>query len=273
VVVQGDRQIRLSAIRDLSEHKRYEREQQRLISELRARNEEMEQFVYTVSHDLKSPLVTIKGFVGAIGAALDADRTEHVRSDLARIGRAADRMTELLGDLLELSRAGRAAARATTVPLEEVARSAVELVQGAADARGVTIAIGELPAVAGDRGRLQQVLQNLLENAIKYLGDQPQPRVEIGAREGGETPGRAVVFVRDNGKGIAPEHRERVFGLFEKLDPRSEGTGVGLALVQRIVASHGGKVWLESEGLGRGCTFVVELPLGLPVALESAVPP
>ena len=118
-----------------------------------------------------------------------------------------------------------------------------------------------LPVVVADRVRLVQVLQNLVENAIKYMGDQPEPVVEIGTRP---DPSRYVCFVRDNGIGIKPAHAERIFGLFEKLDPKSEGTGVGLALVKKIIETVGGRIWVESTP-GEGATFRFTWPAGATV--------
>lgn len=259
MVELGDRRIRFSSVRDLTDQKRIEHQLEHLVGELRARNAEMEQFVRTVSHDLKSPVVTIKGFVGAIETDVAMERFASIGKDLGRIKGAADRMAELLDDLLELSRVGRVGATPSRVDLGAVVHAAAELVAGRLAARPVELVIAsQLPVVEGDRGRMIQVFQNLLENAIKYMGDQALPRIEVGQRV---APGRAIVFVHDNGKGLAREHGERVFGLFEKLDPKSEGTGVGLALVRRIIEFHGGKVWVESEGLGKGSTFVVDIPL------------
>ena len=124
--------------------------------------------------------------------------------------------------------------------------------------RGVEVHIApEMPVVHVDRGRLLEVLQNLVDNAVKYMGQQPAPRVEIGAAVNDEA---VVCSVRDNGIGIAPRHHEKIFGLFEQLDPQEEGTGIGLALVRRIVEVHGGRIWVESEGEGHGSTFLFTLP-------------
>ncbi len=114
-----------------------------------------------------------------------------------------------------------------------------------------------LPAVYGDKPRLVEVLQNILDNASKYMGDQANPQIEIGY--GGDENGKSIFYIKDNGIGIAPEYHERVFGLFNKLDAKSDGTGVGLALVKRIIEIHGGRIWVESEA-GHGSTFFFTLP-------------
>jgi signal transduction histidine kinase len=227
-------------------------------ADLAAKNAELERFTYTVSHDLKSPLVTIRGFAGLAGTDLAAGNSARVRLDLGRIVAAADKMHRLLDDLLELSRVGRVVHPPEDVPLADLAREAVELVKGRIESRGVAVDISpDLPVVRADRHRLLEVLQNLLENAVKFAGERPAPRVEIATRQDGD---ETVFFVRDNGRGIEPRFLERVFGLFEKLDPAAEGTGVGLALVRRIVEAHGGRAWAESDGPGRGATFCFTLP-------------
>jgi signal transduction histidine kinase len=160
--------------------------------------------------------------------------------------------------LLELSRIGRLMNDPSDHPFHELAREALELVHGRLTQRGITVHIEpDLPAVYGDRPRLVEALQNLLDNAAKFMGEQEHPCIWIGQK--GEEHGKLVFYLRDNGVGIAPEHQERVFGLFNKLDPRSEGTGVGLALVRRIIEVHGGRIWIESEP-GRGTTFLLTLP-------------
>jgi signal transduction histidine kinase len=145
------------------------------------------------------------------------------------------------------------------VPTAELVQEALRLVQGRR-ATAVRVEVAEsLPVVFGDRARLVQVFQHLLDNAMKFAAEAAEPLVTVGARPAIE--GMAVVAVRDNGIGIEPRHRDRVFDLFEKLDPRAEGSGVGLSLVKRVVESHGGRVWLESEGRGAGTTACVTLPL------------
>jgi signal transduction histidine kinase len=169
-------------------------------------------------------------------------------------------MNRLLNELLELSRIGRMMNPPQSVPMEALVREAVENVRGQLEAGKIQVIIQPgLPAVFGDRQRLAEVVQNLVHNAAKFMGDQPHPSIEIGQR--GEEEGKPVFFVKDNGIGIAPEFHERIFGLFNKLEPRSEGTGIGLAIVRRIVEVHGGRIWVESE-VGKGAVFFFSLPVG-----------
>jgi signal transduction histidine kinase len=250
----ASRAIRDSLARARASETRY----RELVTELEAKNAELESFTYTVSHDLKSPLFTLRGFLGHMERDLEAGNLERLKADIARIADAADKMRRLLDDLLELSRVGRFVTPPQDIRFDVIAREAVELVRGGLETRGVAVKIASgLPVVRGDRSRLVQAVQNLVDNAAKFMGEQRQPLIEIGLREGGELP---VFFVRDNGVGIAPRHQERVFRLFDKLDASSEGTGVGLALVRRIVELHGGRVWVESPGVGGGATFCFTLP-------------
>jgi signal transduction histidine kinase len=169
-------------------------------------------------------------------------------------------MQRLLDHLVELSRAGRSAAPPAPVSLETLVREAVRLVEGQRVENHVVIHVEDgLPVVLGDHARLLQVFQNLLDNAVKFAADAEEPTVSVEPA-GGEA-GTAAVVVRDNGRGLDPLHRERVFGLFEKLDPRAEGMGVGLAVVKRIVETHGGRVSLESRGPGFGAEVRVSLPV------------
>lgn len=250
---------RLVIGRDVTERRRSEAEREALIRALEAKNAELERFTYTASHDLRSPLVTIGSYLSHVEEAAGRGDLEGLRDDVERIRRAAVKMDRLLKDLLELSRIGHVLGPSERVSVEELAEEARDLVSGRLAGRGVEVAIlPGLPAVQGDRLRLLEVFQNLLDNAAKFMGDQKQPRVEVGSRRDGE---EVVIFVRDNGIGIDAQHRERVFGLFDKLDPKGEGTGVGLALVKRIVELHGGRIWVESPGRLLGSTFCLTLPL------------
>lgn len=236
-------------------------ERQRLIEELEGKNAELERFTYTVSHDLRSPLVTIRGFLGYLEKDASTGNMESFRKDMLRIINATNRMDSLLKDLLELSRVGRQINPPETVLFGDLVKEALEIVHGRLDARGVTLQTQpNLPLVNVDKPRLIEVLQNLIDNAAKYMGDQKDPLIEIGT-SGFDSSGKHIFFVRDNGIGIAPEYHQRIFGLFDKLNPASEGTGIGLALVKRIIEFHGGKIWIQSE-IGKGSTFSFTLPHG-----------
>ena len=225
--------------------------------ELQDKNTELERFTYTVSHDLKSPLITIKGFAGALLHDVVAGRYQRLESDLRRIADAADKMGGLLGNLLELSRIGRIMNPPSDVNLAELTQEVVGLLAGSITEHKVEVVIQPgLPTVYGDQRRLAQVLQNLIENAVKFMGNQPNPRIEIGTRKDLE---EQVIYVQDNGIGVDPHYHETVFGLFNKLDTGTQGTGIGLALVRRIVEIHGGRVWVESQGKGFGTTFCFTL--------------
>jgi PAS domain S-box-containing protein len=246
-------------VEDVTDREAASAERERLLGELSAKNAELERFVYTVSHDLKAPLVTIVGFLGYLEENRKTGDVDAFHRDMERIYRATFKMQDLLQDLLDLSRIGRMMNEPTDVPFDDLVTEAVELTQGRLHERGVQVNIQQdMPHVYGDAKRLLELVQNLIDNAAKYMGSQPQPRIEIGCT--GRQDGMSVFFVRDNGMGIAREHHEQIFGLFNKLDSNVEGTGVGLALVKRIVEFHGGKIWVESE-IGIGSTFYFTLPL------------
>ena len=175
-------------------------------------------------------------------------------------------MRQLLDELIELSRIGRLANPSEAVPVAELVDEAAEL----AIEQGVGVTVGaELPVAYGDPIRLREVFHNLLENALRFMGEQPAPRVEIGARKEDR---HVLCWVADNGIGIEPRYHDKIFGLFERLDARVEGTGIGLALVRRIVEHHGGRIWVESEGRGQGSTFYFTLPAAPPSVADDADP-
>lgn len=210
-----------------------------------------------MSHDLKAPLVTIKGFLGLLNQDIEARDFARVSADMDQINAAADTMGSLLEDLLELSRIGRIMNEPESCDLAQLARQASQVLTSRVDALDVEVDIDPMPAVLGDKTRLLEVFQNLIENALKFMGDQPRPRVQIGAIE---QDGMIRCHVRDNGIGIETQFLQQVFGLFERLSANVSGTGIGLALVKRIVEVHGGDVWVESDGPGQGATFYFTLP-------------
>ena len=273
----GGRWVALVTLYDVTEHRRLEEEKlrreehERYLAELEARkaevearNAELERFVYVVSHDLKAPLVTICGFVGLMEKDALAGDLKRVRVDIERIHAASGKMLTFLDELLELSRSGQVIESPQEVVLAEVARETVQMMAGELSERDIAVHVADdLPVAQGDRRRILEIFQNLLDNAVKYLGDQEAPCLELGWRRQAEP----VYFVRDNGIGLAPSEHLRIFDLFdrgseERLGQKVEGAGVGLAVVKRIVEVHGGKIWVESDGEGQGSTFCFTLPSG-----------
>ena len=221
--------------------------------ELQQKNAELERFTYTVSHDLKSPIITIKGFTGSLEKDLANGKYERMTGDLKRVSDAADKMNDLLRDLLELSTIGRIIKEPEAVDMNLLVTDVLAQLAGPLKHRNLTVAVQPgLPAVLCDKRRMAEVLQNLFENAINYMGEQAEPLIQFGMRE---EAGENIFFVQDNGIGIDEKYHRVIFDLFNKLDAESSGTGIGLALVKRIIEVHDGKVWVESEGEGKGSRF------------------
>jgi PAS domain S-box-containing protein len=261
VYATGQTSVIQCNIRDITDRKILERQREALIRELEQKNAELERFTYTVSHDLKSPLITIKGFAGLLEGDVDSSNQLQLKKDILRITEAADIMQGMLTDLLELSRIGRIAKSPEKTGFGTITREAVDLLAGPLAERNVRIVIApDLPVVNVDRARIRDVMINLIENAVKFMGDQQKPEIRIGVDMTGKMP---VFFVQDNGIGINPRYLDRIFNLFERLDTATHGTGIGLTIARRIIEVHGGKIWAESEGVGKGTTFRFTLP-GVP---------
>jgi GAF domain-containing protein len=241
------------------ENARLYAESQRARADLQGKNAELDTFVYSVSHDLKAPLVTIQGMAGLLLEEYRAHLPEAAARYLGRIQANAQQMEQLILDLLALSRIGREARAATAVSLAEVVDDVVADLAGPIRARAVQLVRGELPTIWGIRTQVEQVMGNLVGNAVKYLGDTSEGRVEVGAVDRGAF---VECSVRDNGIGIDPAYHDRIFEVFQRLkDVEAEGTGVGLAIVKRIVQASGGRIWVESAK-GQGATFHFTWPKG-----------
>ena len=230
-------------------------ERQRLIGELEANNAELERYAFTVSHDLKSPLVTMQGFVRHLRADLDAGAHEAVSEDLAEIEVATKTMATMLEDLLELSKQGVVANATQPLRLRELIEQATTLLPN--DATVVVDLPASVPATPGDRSRLAIVVRNILENSQKFArSDQPLViKISCECRDGD-----VIYKFQDNGIGIAQAHVARVFDLFERLETDTTGSGVGLSIVKRIVEAHRGRVWIESAGHNLGTSVLIRLP-------------
>ena len=220
-------------------------------------NAELEAFSYSVSHDLRAPLRSIEGFSQALVEDYDAALDEQGRDYLQRVRNGAARMSELIDDLLALSRVSRSTMNREPVDLSALVTGVAQTLQERAPQRPVSIEIAPGLLAEGDARLLQIALENLLGNAWKFTRQQPQPRIEFGAMA---QNGATVYFVRDNGAGFDMAHAGKLFGAFERLhaDTDFEGTGIGLATVRRVIQRHGGKVWAEGEP-GLGATFYFTL--------------
>ena len=227
-----------------------------LLIELQNKNNELESFTYTVSHDLKAPLITIGGFVGYLEKDILNGNTAKAQKDIQRVMDAVIKMQRLLNELLELSRIGRFVNKPENANIGDIAREASRLLHEQVTSNKVKVIIEkDLPSMEVDRHRLVEVYQNLIDNAIKFMGNRSNPEVKVGSFQ---QENEQIFFVKDNGIGIDPLYHERIFGLFNKLDAGTDGTGIGLALVKRIIEFHGGRVWVESES-GKGTTFCFTL--------------
>lgn len=242
-------------IRDITERKQAEEQQTRLMQELESANDELKNFAYVVSHDLKAPLRAIGSLADWISTdyadRFDAEGKEHMQLLISRV----HRMDGLINGILQYSRVGRLKEESAPVDLDQLVHEVIDLL---APPENITVIIETpLPIIAGERTRLQQVFQNLLSNAIKYM-DKPQGEIRVGCSPDKE---EWKFSVSDNGPGIEARHFERIFHLFQTLAPRDrvESTGVGLALVKKIVEMYGGRVWVESA-VGKGSTFFFTLP-------------
>jgi len=245
---------------EIAERKAAQQQRESVIKELEQKNAELARFTYTVSHELRTPLITIQGFSGLIEEEVskvgkDPELTKYVE----RISGAVDTMESLLADLLRLSRAGQVINPPEKTSFGSIARESVDLLAQPLENNGVRVEIAPaLPFVIVDHNRIREVLVSLIENAIKFRGDQSYPVIRIGVDMTGETP---VFFVQDNGIGIKPQYLERIFNLFERLNGNVSGTGIGLAIAKRIIEVHGGRIWAESEGPGKGTTIRFTLPV------------
>lgn len=230
--------------------------QEKLVHELEKKNQELERFAYTASHDLKAPLITIRGYLGYIEKDAKSGNYQRLLQDTQRISDATEKMHRLLNELLELSRVGRIMNKAEEASFADIVNEALKRVDGMIQTYRVDIKIQpDLPMVFVDKERLIEVVQNLVDNAIKFMGKQNHRTVEIGVENKNN---EIIYFVKDNGIGIRKEFHEKIFGLFDKLNNDTEGTGIGLALVKRIVEVHGGRIWVESEE-GKGAKFCFTL--------------
>ncbi|MFW5663573.1 MAG: PAS domain S-box protein [bacterium] len=242
---------------DITQRVEAERVIKKQLEELARVNSELEKFSYTVSHDLRSPLVTIKGFLGLLKEDLEDMNHEQINEDMMRIENATDKMQHLLEDLLKLSRLDKVVEQNEEFSMTELAHEAHELLFGMLKDKKCEVHIQpDMPKVVACKSRIRELYQNLMENAVKFSLHQQNPVIKVFVRN---KEGDDVFCVQDNGMGIEPRYHEKIFGLFDKLDTNTPGTGLGLSLVKRIVENHNGRVWVESQGKNSGTTFCFTL--------------
>ncbi len=230
---------------------------------LEAANRELESFTYSVAHDLRGPLRAIDGFAHILVDTAAGTLDDRAQRYLGLVQANAERLGRLIDDLLLFSRLGRQALRKQLLAPTQLVREVLEQLAGEYEGRDIEVFVQDLPICYADLGLLKQVFTNLLSNALKFTRPRAHARIEVGSRNEGATPGYHVYFVRDDGVGFDMQYAHKIFGVFERLhrEEEFEGTGVGLAIIQRIIDRHGGRVWAEGE-LDRGATFYFSLPAG-----------
>lgn len=270
VYLAGEKKVIQCNIRDITERKAAQVEIHRLNMELEQRvsdrtrellasNRELEAFSYSVSHDLRAPLRHIQGFVSLLELELGPELSGKSLQHLETIAKSAKRMGNMIDDLLAFSRVGKADMLKARVNLDGLVREVIGDFQTETAGRKIDWRVHSLPDVHADRALLRMVFANLISNAVKFSANRTDAGIEVGSFAGSN--GETVVFIRDNGAGFDPKYTDKLFGVFQRLHGREEfeGTGIGLANVQRIIHRHGGRVWAEGK-VGEGATFSFSIP-------------
>jgi light-regulated signal transduction histidine kinase (bacteriophytochrome) len=247
----------VSVVRDITEMKRAQMSLDEYSKKLERSNAELQQFAYVASHDMKEPLRMVLGYSGLLRRDYEDALDEKALQYIQFIQTGAERMAELVSDLLEYSRIDTQGRPFVNVDMRVVVERVVGTMQTTIEDEGVNLIVKELPMVWADEGQITQVMQNLLSNAVKFSAG-GSPKVEVFSRHEAT---EHVIGVKDNGIGIDPAHYNKIFQMFQRLHSKDkyEGTGIGLAISKKIVERHGGRIWVESE-LGKGSVFYFTIP-------------
>jgi PAS domain S-box-containing protein len=247
----------VASVVDITERKKMDLMLIKAYEEVQQKNLEMEQFVYTVSHDLKAPLVTSSSYISFLREDLQAGRYKELMDSLERVEKANKKMHELIYDLLQLSRTSRMELKVAAISLSHLIGEIKRDLRDQLLERKTELTVPDnLPVVQGDPKRLTQVFENLVINGLKYAALAENNIIEVVQKE---TETEWHIGVKDNGPGIPVQYHKKIFALFQRLDNQKEGTGVGLTIVSRIMGLHGGRAWVESEP-SHGATFWVSFP-------------
>ncbi|MEM9400709.1 MAG: HAMP domain-containing sensor histidine kinase [Verrucomicrobiota bacterium] len=241
----------------LEESRKLTGELDRKGKELQNANSELEQFIYTVSHDLKSPIVTSMGFIGIIRDMMSKGNYDLAKSQLSRLEQANNRMSKLISDLLDLSRVGRVEDDKTQIKMQELLATLEEQLTPKLEESNISLTIEpNIPSIYANEGSVTQVFDNLITNAIKYSRTDTKQFIKVYAKEKED---EIIYTVEDNGPGIPAEYQKKIFELFQRLDTQKEGTGIGLSIVSKIMESMNGSIHVESE-VNKGSRFIVNFP-------------